>query len=161
MARTLSNCLDRTGDMYDRASIVELAALLGIEPHYMDALGQHHEIPNETLLAIIGAFGLPPDPTLARQELGDRERSAPFGLGTVHIVHAEAAHPELALRLPDGCGEIFWECRLESGEERSGRLAPASVGGRFAVPLPAGFRLVITSSNLKPPASPRGSASLS
>ena len=127
--------------MYNRASIVELAALLGIEPHYTDALGQHHEIPNETLLAIIGAFGLPPDPTLARQELGDRERSAPFGLGTVHIVHAEATHPELALRLPDGCGEIFWECRLESGEERSGRLATASVGGRFAVPLPAGLPL--------------------
>src|SRR6516165_10207757 len=141
MARTLSNCLERTGDMYNRASIVELAALLGIEPHYTDALGQHHEIPNETLLALIGAFGLPPDPSLARQELGDRERSAPLGLDAVHVVHAEAAHPELELRLPAGCREIVWACRLETGEASSGRLTAPSTGAgaRFSMPLPAGL----------------------
>jgi 4-alpha-glucanotransferase len=122
--------------MYDRTSIVELTALLGIEAHYTDALGQYHEIPNETLLALVGGFGLPTDPMLARQELNDRKRSAPLGLPPVHIVHAEETHPELALRLPDGCREIFWACRLENGEERSGRLATPSVGARFALRLP-------------------------
>ena len=49
-------------DMNDRAAIIELAGQLGIAAHYTDAFGQGHEVPNETLMALIGAFGLPPDP---------------------------------------------------------------------------------------------------
>ena len=129
--------------MNDRASIVELAGLLGIAARYTDAFGQGYEVSNELLLALIGAFGLPTDPRLARQVLEDRERSAPLGLGPVHLVHAEVTHPELGLRLPAGCREILWGCRLETGAERSGRLAVPSdgAGERFAMPLPKGLPL--------------------
>lgn len=127
--------------MSDRAAIGLLARLVGIEAHYTDTFGQTHDVSDETLLALIGAFGLPRDPAVARRELAEQRRRVPLGLGPVHLVDAEATHPELALRLPDGCREIFWVCRLESGEERSGRLAAASVGARFAMPLPAGLPL--------------------
>jgi 4-alpha-glucanotransferase len=125
--------------MSDRAAIEQLARLVGIEAHYTDTFGHSHEVSDETLLALIGTFGLPPDPAVAGREVAEPQRRAPLGLGSVHLVYAEAAHPELALRLPDGCREIFWAYRLESGEERSGRLAAAPVGARSAMPLPAGL----------------------
>jgi 4-alpha-glucanotransferase len=129
--------------MSDRAAIVSLAGLVGIETHYLDVLGRPHEVSDETLLALIAAFGLPSDPALARRQLAEQEECAPLGLGPVRVVPAEAAHPELLLRLPDGCREIFWACRLEDGDERSGGLPAAAVGGRkrFALPLPAGLPL--------------------
>ena len=130
-------------DMNDRAAIVELAGLLGIAAHHTDAFGHRHEVSNETLLALIGAFGLSSDPAVARRELAEPQSSAPLGLGPVHLVHAEATHPELALRLPAWCREIVWECRLENGEERSGRLVTpsAGTGRRFTMPLPTGLPL--------------------
>jgi len=127
--------------MSDRAAIEQLARLVGIEAHYTDTFGQSHDVSYETLLALIGAFGLPANPAVARRELAERQRYAPLGLGPAHLVHAEVAHPELVLCLPDGCREIFWACRLESGEERSGRLAAAPVGARFTMQLPAGLPL--------------------
>src|SRR5215470_2538639 len=99
-------------DINDRAAIVELAGLLGIAAHYTDAFGESHEVSNETLMALIGAFGFPLVPALARQELGDWQRNAPVGLGPVHSVHAEATCPELGLRRPTGCRNIVWKCRL-------------------------------------------------
>jgi len=129
--------------MSDRAAIERLAKLVGIEAYYRDIFGHSHRVSDETLLALIDAFGLPRDPRLAHQVLSDWQRNAPLGLGQVHIVHAEVTHPKLALCLPDGCQEISWTCRLESGEERSSRLAAplAEAGGRFDMPLPAGLPL--------------------
>ena len=129
--------------MNDRAAIEQLARLVGIEAHYTDTFGRSHKASDETLLALIGAFGLPADPAVARHELAERQRRAPLGLGPVHFVDAEAAHPELVLHLPSGCREISWMIRLESGEERSGRLAAASgeEAQRIALALPAGLPL--------------------
>jgi len=123
------------------AATEKLARLIGIETRYTDIFGHSRQASEETLLALVEAFGLPRDPTLARRELKDRQRSAPLGLGQVHLVHAEATNPELVLRLPDRCREISWTCRLENGEERCGRLASASLGTQFAMPLPAGLPL--------------------
>jgi 4-alpha-glucanotransferase len=125
--------------MSDRAAIEQLARLVGIEAHYTDTFGHPHDVSDETLLALISAFGLPPNPAVARRELAERQRQAPLGLGPVHFVDAEATHPELVAHFPDDCREIVWACRLESGEERSGRLTAASAGERAAVPLPAGL----------------------
>ena len=129
--------------MNDRAAIEQLARLVGIEAHYTDTFGRSHQASDETLLALIGAFGLPADPAVARHELAERQRRAPLGLGPVHFVDAEAAHPGLVLHLPNGCREISWMIRLESGEERSGRLAAASgeEAQRIALALPAGLPL--------------------
>ncbi len=121
--------------MSDRAAIVPLARLIGVEAHYTDAFGETREVSDETLLALIGAFGLPSDPVRARRELEEQQRSTPLGLSAAHLVHAEDKCPELALRLPAGCREIQWTCHLEDGEESSGRVARRK-GTPFAMPLP-------------------------
>src|SRR5260370_9026407 len=121
--------------MSDRAAIVHLARLIGVEAHYTDAFGETREVSDETLLALIGAFGLPSDPVRARRELEEQQRSTPLGLSAAHLIHAEDKCPELALRLPAGCGEIQWTCHLEDGEESSGRVARRK-GTPFTMPLP-------------------------
>jgi 4-alpha-glucanotransferase len=127
--------------MTDRAALVRLAGLAGIETRYTDALGQTREASDETLLALIDAFGLPSNPTQAAAELEERERLVPLGLGPVHLVHAEATQPSLALRLPARTSEIAWTCCLEGGEERVGTVTAETLiaGGHFALPLPAGL----------------------
>lgn len=129
--------------MSERATLVRLAALVGIEPRYTDALGQTREASDETLLALTVAFGLPSDPVQAAAELEERERSAPLGLGPVHFVPAEDPHPCLPVRLADAGREIAWTCRLENGGEQRGR---ATIGGQAEevsaqMPLPAGLPL--------------------
>ena len=56
----------------------------------------------------------------------------------MHLADAEDPHPTLALRLP-AAHEIAWTCRLEDGEERSGRFVAQA--GAYAMPLPAGLPL--------------------
>jgi 4-alpha-glucanotransferase len=127
--------------MSDHAAIVHLARRIGIAARFTDALGQDHQVSDEALLALIGAFGLPADPAAALLALEQEERQAPLGLGPVHLVHAEAVNPELSLLPPAGCSKILWTCRLEDGEERTGRLAllPGGHGERILLPLPAGL----------------------
>src|SRR6516225_4321235 len=95
LPQTASCCPDRRlaqpsffcrlrSDVSDRAEIEQLAALVGIEARYTDTFGNIHKVSDETLLALIAVLGLPPDPTLARQELGARQRQAPLGVGPVH-----------------------------------------------------------------------------
>jgi 4-alpha-glucanotransferase len=129
--------------MSDRAAIVRVAGRIGIAAQYTDALGQTREVSSEALLALIAAFGLPPDPVQAGRELEEQEQRAPLGLGGVHLVHAEEARPGLILRLPAGCREIAWACRLEGGDERSGRVATTdrAIRRRFPMRLPAGLPL--------------------
>ena len=126
--------------MTDRAVIVHLARLIGVEAHYTDALGEIREVSDETLLALIGVFGLPSDPVRARRELEEQQRSTSLGLSAAHLIHAEDKRPELALRLPTGCREIQWTCRLEDGEESSGRAVQRK-GKLFAMPLPSDLPL--------------------
>ena len=64
--------------MTGRAALVRLAGLVGIETRYTDALGQTREASDETLLALIGAFGLPSNPVKAAAELEERESNAPL-----------------------------------------------------------------------------------
>ncbi|MBV8334080.1 MAG: 4-alpha-glucanotransferase [Alphaproteobacteria bacterium] len=129
--------------MSERAVIVRLAGRLGIEANFTDALGQSHQVSDDTLLALIGAFGLPADPSAALRELEEEERATPLGLGAAHLVQAESASPALTLRPPLGCSKILWSCHLETGEECSGRITipPAGQGERLALPLPTGLPL--------------------
>ena len=124
--------------MSERAALVRLANRLGIEANFTDALGQSHQVSHETLLALIGAFGLPADPSAALRALEEEERAAPLELGAVHLVHAESASPTLTLRPPPGCTEVLWRCRLEAGLERFGRIKISSAveGESVALPLP-------------------------
>jgi 4-alpha-glucanotransferase len=127
--------------MTGRAALVRVAGLVGIETRYTDALGQTREASDETLLALIGAFGLPSDPAEAAAELEEHRRTLPLGLGPAHLVHLEEAPPKLGLRLPARTREIAWTCHLEGGEERAGKVAVKTgfLGERFILPLPAGL----------------------
>jgi 4-alpha-glucanotransferase len=129
--------------MSERAAIVRLANRLGIEANFTDALGQSHQVSDETLLALIGTFGLPADPSAALRALEEEERAAPLGLGAVHLVQAESVSPTLTLRSPLGCSKVLWSCHLETGQECSGRTAISSAGQgeRVALPLPIGLPL--------------------
>ncbi len=129
--------------MSSRADLLPLAKLIGIEAQYTDALGQTRDVSDDTLLALIAAFGLPPDPRQARRELEAHKKQSPLGLGAVHLVHAEDLHPELVLHLPDDCTEITWNCRFEEGGERCAKLAVRAKRRpeEFAMPLPTGFPL--------------------
>jgi 4-alpha-glucanotransferase len=106
--------------MNNRATIEHVARLVGIEPRYTDGLGRTREVADGTLLALIEAFGLPADPARAMCALAEEEQGAPLGLSPVHLVAAEATHHTLTLRLPKGCSDVIWSCRLENGEQRSG-----------------------------------------
>ena len=129
--------------MTDRNTLVRLAGLVGIEARYTDALGQTRDASDETLLALTAAFGLPEDPAEAAAEIEERERTAPLGLGPVHILHAEDPNPGIAVRPPASAREIAWTCRCEDGDEKHGRSALDSETGKASTPLsiPAGLPL--------------------
>jgi 4-alpha-glucanotransferase len=128
--------------MTDRTILLQLAGMIGVEARYTDALGETREVSDDTLLALIAAFGLPSDPVRARHELEQQQQSLSLGLGVAHIVHAEDRCPEIALRLPANCRQLAWRCRLENGDERSGQVAEIKLNGRaFAMPLPKSLPL--------------------
>jgi 4-alpha-glucanotransferase len=117
--------------------LLDLVRRLGIATYFIDALGERHEVADDTLRALILAFGLPPTPAAAARELDERDHAGPLGLPPVHLLHAEDPQPRLPLRLPPGGRSLEWTCRLETGGERSGR---AELDGP-ALPLPAGLPL--------------------
>ena len=127
--------------MTDHQALARLAGLVGIETHFTDALGHVREAPDEALLALVGAFGLPSDPARAAAEIEEFERAAPLGAPLVHLVHAEDPDPQIELGRMAGAGKIAWACRLEDGGERAGRSATrlGAVPGRCALSLPAGL----------------------
>ena len=129
--------------MSTRVALRQLAKLIGVEVRYTDALGETREVSADTLLALTAAFGLPADPVRAQSELEERQRLLPFGLDPAHFVRAEDPRPRVPLRLPVGCREVFWSCRLANGDERSGQVATKAQpkAERFAMPLPNGLPL--------------------
>ena len=78
----------------------QVAGLLGIATRHVDALGVGHEPDEETLAALIAAFGLPTDPRQAADALAEEQRSALFGLPPAHVLAQEMPDPVLHLRLP-------------------------------------------------------------
>jgi len=114
-----------------------VAGLIGIQTRHVDALGAWHEPSEDTLAALIGAFGLPADPKQAADRLAGENAAAPFGLSPVQIVAQEAADPAVSLRLPNGSDSVEWYCRFEDGTEASGRSDGSAL--RLPAPLPLGY----------------------
>jgi hypothetical protein len=114
-----------------------IADLVGIQTRHVDALGVWHEPGEETLAALITAFGLPADPLRAAEQLAAEAIAAPFGLSPVHIIAQEAPDPTLWLRLPPGESSVEWHCRFEDRTEASGRSDGATL--HLHAPLPPGY----------------------
>jgi len=114
-----------------------VADLIGIHTRHVDALGVQHEPSEETLAALIAAFGLPSDPKDAADRLAEEEMAAPFGLAPVQIIVQETPDPTLSLRLPPGTGAVDWHCRFEDGTKASGHSDGAAL--RLPAPLPLGY----------------------
>ncbi|MGA8551111.1 MAG: 4-alpha-glucanotransferase [Stellaceae bacterium] len=129
--------------MTDHEALVRLAGLVGIETQFTDALGQLREAPDQSLMALTGAFGFPSDPARAAAEIEEFERAAPLGAPAVHLVDAEDPHPQIELGRSARARKIAWACRLEDGAQRAGRSAveDGAAPGRCALPLPAGLPL--------------------
>ena len=129
--------------MSTRRGLRQLAKLIGVEARYTDALGETREVSADTLVALTAAFGLPSDPVRARAELEERQRLLPFGLEPVQFVNAEDPRPVVMAKLPAGCREVVWRCRLADGDERSGKVTTDGQpkAGRFAMPLSSGLPL--------------------
>src|SRR5437764_15300834 len=113
------------------------ADLIGIQTRHVDALGVWHEPNEETLAALIGAFGLPDDSKQAEHRLAEEEAAAPFGLLPVQIIAQEASDPTVSLRLPPGTSSVEWHCRFEDGTEASGRSGGAVL--HLPATLPLGY----------------------
>jgi len=111
-----------------------VAARLGIETRHIDALGVIHEPDAETLAALVGAFGLPPEPDQAAAALAEIQ-AASLRLNPLRIVPAEA--PVLDLPLANGATE--WHLDLEQGGQAAGRWNPAD--GKLHLPgdMPLGY----------------------
>src|SRR5437868_706884 len=114
-----------------------VAGLIGIQLRHVDALGVWHEPSDDTLAALIGAFGLPADPKQAADRLATEDAAAPFGLSPVQIVAQEATDAAVSLRLPNGSNSVEWHCRFEDGTEASGRSGGAAL--RLPPALPLGY----------------------
>jgi 4-alpha-glucanotransferase len=114
-----------------------VAGLIGIQMRHVDALGVWHEPSEDTLAALIGAFGLPADPKQAADRLAAENAAAPFGLSPVQIVAQEATDAAVSLRLPNGSSSVEWHCRFEDGTKASGRSDGAAL--RLPPSLPLGY----------------------
>src|SRR6266576_3431265 len=112
-----------------------VAGLIGIQMRHVDALGVWHEPSEDTLAALIGAFGLPADPKQAADRLAAENAAAPFGLSPVQIVAQEATDAAVPLRLPNGSNSVEWHCRFEDGTGVSGRSDAAALHLLPALPL--------------------------
>src|SRR5436853_4435897 len=75
-----------------------VAGLIGIQLRHVDALGVWHEPSEDTLAALIGAFGLPAAPKQAADRLAAEDAAAPFGLSPVQIVEQVEPDGVVALR---------------------------------------------------------------
>src|SRR3981189_3281655 len=98
-----------------------VAGLIGIQLRHVDALGVWHEPSEDTLAALIGAFGLPADPKQAADRLAAENAAAPLCLLPRQIGAQEAADAAVSLRLPNGSDALEWHCRFEDGTGVSGR----------------------------------------
>jgi len=129
--------------MADRAAVLQLARLIGVDTHYTDALGETRQVSDDTLSALITGFGLPVDPVSARRQFEEQQRGLLLGLEAAQIVGAEDPLPRLTLRLPVKSRKIVWTCRLEDGGECRGHavLDGRARKGRMTMPLPAGLPL--------------------
>src|SRR5213595_3661452 len=114
-----------------------VAGLIGIQMRHVDALGVWHEPSEDTLAALIGAFGLPANPKQAADQLAAENAAAPFGLSPVQIVTQESTDAGVSLRLPNGPDSVEWHCRFEDGTEASGRSDGAAL--RLSASLPLGY----------------------
>jgi 4-alpha-glucanotransferase len=129
-------------EMAENDALRRLARRVGIGDRFVDALGEPRVVSDETLRAVVEAFGLPGDPTRAEAELDEAENARPFGLEPVAIVHAEDPRPTLRLRSTGLAGRnITWACRLEDGGRRAGAFAAPDAAGAIELPLPPGLPL--------------------
>jgi 4-alpha-glucanotransferase len=113
--------------------LAALARRLGIAQSYCDVFGETHAASEETLLGLLDAFDLPPDPAEAERLMAAREGENPFGLPPV-VVLGEGRR-EIWLKMPGG--DLAWSCAFERGGVVCGALKALPVGEKAVLPLPA------------------------
>jgi 4-alpha-glucanotransferase len=119
-----------------RTALHRLARHARIDLNWRDIWGVRHEVPLDSLAALLGAMGLPAQSEpIARATLRDCRR-ARTGLPPTLVVDPGAT---ALVPLPQDFGARDWVLELESGEEHRGRLAAGAGTLRLPVPLPEGY----------------------
>lgn len=114
-----------------------IAAMLGIETRHTDALGVIHEPDAETLAALVGAFGLPPEPDKAEAALDELRHAPPLGLDAVYVVPSEM--PVVSLPLAPEGGKVGWHLDFEAGGSAEGCWRPGEEEFRLPQETPLGY----------------------
>ncbi len=104
-----------------------LAAALGIEPDYTDAMGVARRAPDETIAALCGAFGVDPSPA-ALDALRHEARQYP--LPPAVVIRKTPGGPvavDLAIEAGKAAVPLEWTLTLEDGAVLEGRILPADM----------------------------------
>ncbi|MDX1375286.1 MAG: 4-alpha-glucanotransferase, partial [Burkholderiales bacterium] len=126
-----------------RATLERLCALARLSPSYHDIWGKLNEVPDASLVALLGELGVDAsdagraaDAARALDAARSQERLPP-----VVVVAADAPDWSVALRAPAGDAghAVRWTLELESGERHEGTLAPETGTLAPGVALPAGY----------------------
>jgi len=114
----------------------------GIDREYWDIWGRRHEVPEETLLAILRSFGLQTETPGALAASAEEWEQARAGrpLDPVTVLSVNEASPSVALRAPAG-SRVALALYLEDGSARrwEAEISEATQSVPLPVPLPLGY----------------------
>ncbi|MCZ7563474.1 MAG: malto-oligosyltrehalose synthase [Burkholderiales bacterium] len=113
------------------ARLAELARAHGIAPDYFDIWGTRHAVPDATLVALLGAFGVAAgDAQAVEAALAASARARWLEVLPPAIVLTEGAAPwkvRLALTAALDAVPLAWRLTEETGARHDGTLAPAEL----------------------------------
>jgi 4-alpha-glucanotransferase len=114
------------------AALDALATRNGIEPSFLNALGEQRRTSPDTQRALLAAMGVQADneaqaqAALQASDRADWERALP----PVRVACSDPGPVTVDLVLPSGTGEVAWRVALEEGGEIDGRASFAALALR-------------------------------
>ena len=112
-----------TGD----ETLSNLAAALGIEPDYTDALGVKRHAPDETIAALCGAFGFDVSPNAVDALRHEAHRTLLPPAAVVRKAPGGPVSVDITVEVGRAANPFEWTLTLEDGAVVEGRATPADM----------------------------------